>query len=155
MYLDKIRKVLGPYLRKDGRKHVLVYLLDGTKMTISYPKYLMELHLNRELDPDLETIDHIDRDFNNNELSNLQILTRQANASKSAKRLVETEAECLWCSSVFILSKSQSKNRNNGKSGPFCSKACCGKYGKSVQLGALRLENNINVKYYRKDDKII
>lgn len=153
MYLDNVRKVLGPYVRKDGRMHVLIYLFDGTKMTRSYPKYLMEIELKRELDPDLETVDHIDRNFNNNDLSNLQILTRKDNASKSALRVLDTPVECLWCSTSFYLSKSQAKNRKSGKSGPFCSKSCCGKYGKSIQTGSSKLENNIEVVYYRLDDK--
>ena len=29
--------------------------------------------------------------------------------------------------------------RKQGKAGPFCSKSCAGKYGKSIQLGAEKL----------------
>lgn len=152
MYLDNIRKVLGPYKRKDGREHVIVYLHDGTKMTRSYPKYLMEIHLGRELDPDLETIDHIDRNFCNNELSNLQILTRKRNAEKSALRAKDVYCDCLQCGINFKLSKTQRKNRSDGKAGPFCSKSCVGKYGKSVQISGVVLEKNISVEYFRNDD---
>jgi hypothetical protein len=61
MYGKEIKKVHGPYTRQqDGRQHVVVVFVDLSKKTISYPKYLMEQKLGRELDPDLETIDHID-----------------------------------------------------------------------------------------------
>lgn len=69
-------KVYGPYKRKDGRQHVIVYYEDGRQRTVSYPKFLMERHLGRELHPDKETIDHINNDFNDNRLENLRIIDR-------------------------------------------------------------------------------
>ncbi|AFU63643.1 hypothetical protein [Salmonella phage SSE121] len=152
MYLDKIRKVLGLYVRDDGRQHVIIYLYDGMQMTRSYPKYLMEMHLGRELDPDLETVDHIDRDVNNNNISNLQVLTRKANAEKSALRAKEIYCNCLWCGNTFKLSKSQRKNRSDKKSGPFCSRSCSGKYGKHIQSGGPALGKDFDVSYFRNDD---
>lgn len=44
-----MNKIYGPYLRKDGRQH-LVIVEDNKKYTISYPKWLMENHLKRKLD---------------------------------------------------------------------------------------------------------
>jgi hypothetical protein len=43
-------KIYGPYTRKDGRKHVIVHYDGGRIRTVSYPKWLMEQHLGRELE---------------------------------------------------------------------------------------------------------
>lgn len=80
--------VLGPYLRKDGRKHIVLNntaLKTGNKnkiKTISYPKALMEIQLGRKLLKD-ETVDHIDENKSNDDLNNLQILSRADNARKA------------------------------------------------------------------------
>ena len=58
--MKKIKKVLGPYERPDKRKHMVIHYEDGSKGTKSYPKYLMEQKLGRELESD-ETVDHINR----------------------------------------------------------------------------------------------
>ena len=81
-------KVYGPYTRSDGRKHVVLvsHNEDGSikkKITVSYPKYLMEKKLNRYLVDD-ETVDHINEDKTFDEHHNLQILPRAENARKSA-----------------------------------------------------------------------
>lgn len=77
-------KVYGPYYREDGRRHVILYDFEaGIRRTKSYPRYLMEQHLGRELE-EWETVDHIDEDFTNDDISNLQILSRTENVLKSA-----------------------------------------------------------------------
>lgn len=125
-------KVYGPYFRKDGRQHVIISE-DGKKKTVSYPRYLMQQYLHREL-TDLETVDHIDGDFTNNDLSNLQILTREANASKKYDDHPELCAKyatyvCPVCDKHFqreerVVRRNQTKL---GKVGPYCSKSCAGK----------------------------
>lgn len=81
--------VLGPYTRADGRKHIVLNnskLAKGTKgklRTVSYPKALLEVELGRTLKDD-ETTDHVDEIKTNDSVSNLQILTREDNARKSA-----------------------------------------------------------------------
>lgn len=76
-------KIYGPYTRKDGRKHVILYDPNvGLRKTVSYPKYLMEQHIGRPLEK-WETVDHIDEDFTNDNLDNLQILSRKNNIQKS------------------------------------------------------------------------
>ena len=68
-------KIYGPYLRKDGRKHVVIINDDGTSCTRSYPRLLLEQKLGRPL-LDTETVDHIDGDFTNDSFENLRVLSR-------------------------------------------------------------------------------
>jgi hypothetical protein len=153
-YLDNIVKVYGPYTRKDKRQVVVIALNDGSKLTKSYPKYLKELELGRELDVNLETIDHVNRDFTDGSEGNIQILTRSENSAKSAKRRADVYDDCVWCGTNFKLSVSQLRNRSRNKAGPFCSRSCVGLYGKSLQSNCVeRLDRrDIKVKYYRNDD---
>lgn len=123
--------VYGPYARKDGRQHVIHY--DGvTRRTQSYPRYLMEQHLGRELLPE-EHVDHVDGDATNNALENLQLLTQTANNQKSIKeRAVQAEwleFECPVCGDFFMLeARTYRYNQlKQKKAGPYCSKSCTGK----------------------------
>ena len=129
-------KVYGPYTRPDGRQHVILVNAAGVRRTVSYPKYLMEQHLGRELDPDLETVDHKDRDFTNNNLSNLQILSRPDHSSLDNKRAKMVEFICPECGSRETrLPRVIDQNRRQGKAGPFCSKSCSSKNSRKRQLG--------------------
>ena len=89
-------KIYGPYANKAGRLFVILRSTPtGVKRTISYPKLLLEIHINRLLIND-ETTDHMDGNFRNNSIDNLRILTRSENAKYSweigtAKPLVATE----------------------------------------------------------------
>lgn len=132
-------KFYGPYLRKDGRKH-LVYKLDGKHKSLSYPKYLMECHLDRYLE-DWETVDHIDEDFTNDDINNLRVISRLDNIARSVKRNHDLKMICPECNKDFIVSGNKINNVNSnskkGKAGPFCGKSCAGKYGQKIQVGEL------------------
>lgn len=94
-------KVYGPYTRKDGRQHV-VLKTPGKKdwKTISYPKYIVELNLNRKLDID-ETIDHIDGNFLNNNLNNLRVVPRSIHAKSHTAVRVFQDRICPICGKRF------------------------------------------------------
>jgi hypothetical protein len=129
-------RVYGPYKRKDGRQHVVIVYADGDRQTKSYPRYLLEQHLGRELNKD-ETVDHIDNDFTNNSISNLQILPRSDNTKKAfafnpAETAVFTCPEC-FKSFIKLLADVRHNNIKRKKAGPFCSKACSGRYGSRLQ----------------------
>ena len=97
IYGKEIKKVHGPYEREDGRFHVVIVFVDNTKKTVSYPKYLMEQKLGRELDPDLETIDHIDTNFLNNDPDNLRIIARPKHCKEDTIHVELVEIECALC----------------------------------------------------------
>lgn len=134
-------KVYGPYTRKDGRQHIILYdPITQKRKTISYPKYLIEQYLGRELEAD-ETVDHIDRDFTNNDLSNLQILKRHVHSSLDAYRSVPYKLTCQWCTVEFErLPRFEDHSKKQGKKGVFCSRKCAGKYGKYIQQGGKAFE---------------
>jgi signal recognition particle GTPase len=118
-------KVYGPYTRKDGRQHVILYK-DGKRTTQSYPRYLMERKLNRKLNR-REEVDHIDENVRNNSESNFQILTKAQNIRKSHKPVEVMMFICGVCGRKASKSASSIRhNRKQGKSGPFCSRQCAG-----------------------------
>jgi hypothetical protein len=125
-------KVYGPYTRKDGRQHVIIYE-NGNLKTVSYPKYLVETKLNIKLKNN-ETVDHLDGDFLNNELSNLRVVDRAEHASDDSMKTVEEiiEVSCLLCGKKFKIN-----TRNKDTTGSFCSRHCSGKYGQLVQVGKM------------------
>ena len=94
----------------------------------------MELHLGRYLTKN-ETVDHIDRDFTNNSISNLQVLDRKVHASLDNKRPRDLKVRCSFFGKQFIVEGKTRNNRNRYGSGYFCSKRCVGLYGKHIQLG--------------------
>lgn len=130
-------KVYGPYTRKDGRQHVILYK-GGVRKTVSYPKYLLEQKLGRPLLPN-ETCDHIDNDHTNNSPDNLQVLTRSDNIKKH-RALKPAELgtfTCPVCYASFTKRMHRVRhNRKQSKSGPYCSKSCAGKGSHPSNTGA-------------------
>ena len=128
-----MKKLYGPYKRKDNRQHVIVVNEDGSRKTISYPKYLMEQTLNRVLVQD-ETVDHKDGDFNNNNPLNLQILSRASNAAKNFDDHPERRAKkvtliCVVCQKEFLrFERVYNRSLRRNSLGPFCSRQCQGKF---------------------------
>ena len=148
------KKVFGPYSRGDGRKIVIVIENDGKRRTVSYPKWILELQLGRKLDPDKETVDHIDSNFDNNDLDNLQIIDRATHSSQDTRRVKLINLECAWCNKKFERSPRllRDKSKNN-KAGPFCSRSCAGKYSRQLQLKLIDkfdIQPAIDSEYYKK-----
>lgn len=134
-------KVYGPYKRKDGREHVI--LINGEiRKTVSYPKFLVEIYMDRYLE-ESETVDHIDGDYTNNELGNLRVLDRSKHISADVKRYATQKFCCPECSIEFNLEGRKLHdaiwNRRKGRCGPFCSRSCAGRYGQRVQMGEPKL----------------
>jgi len=135
--------VYGPFSQKNGRQMInLEKKSSRIRKTISYPKAIMEVHLGRLLEKN-ETVDHIDKNFLNNDFSNLRILDRKIHASIDVKRRIPILYKCDYCGKEFYLSRNQ---LSKPKSGKFCSRICSGKYGKDIQLGLRPKGKSIKVK---------
>ena len=130
-------KIYGPYKsRKDNRLRIMAIFPDKTRRTVSYPKYVMEVYLDRYLDID-ETIDHIDSNPLNNEISNLRIMSRKIHCANDAIRNKDVKVKCTYCGKEFIIPGKVLHYRNRAdrhQSGYFCSKRCSSKYGREIQL---------------------
>ena len=136
-----ITKVFGPYLRKDGRKHLIITYYEEqsgaivSKRTISFPKYLKELELGSPLYHPL-TVDHQDNDFTNDDLSNLKVMVLSEHVKQDAIRRNPVYSKCVQCGKHFELTRDQihGQKRKHVRSGPFCSKSCRGSFSREVQL---------------------
>lgn len=153
-FLALARKVHGPYDRKDGRKIVIVINDDGTRRTISYPKFLMEEHLGRPLNPDSETVDHWDSNKDNNNLSNLRIVKRDQHSADDTRRVKLVKLKCAWCKKEFERSPRLVRDKaKKNNAGPFCGRACSGKYSRQRQLKLIDKfdsQKSIDSEYYKR-----
>lgn len=137
MALDYV-KVYGPYKSHHGRQIVIVVEKDGTKRTVTYPKFIMEKHLGRKLDPDSESVDHKDSDINNNAISNLELVPRAEHSANDTRRVLPATLKCSWCKNLFERSPRVVRDKHRkGVSGAFCSRSCSGKYARAIQLGLI------------------
>lgn len=95
----------------------------------------MEQSLGRQLDPNLETVDHIDSNFDNNDLSNLRVVPRDQHSADDTRRVKPVKFTCAWCNKEFERSPRLIRDKaKKNKAGPFCSRACAGKYSRRLQL---------------------
>ena len=124
-------KVYGPYLCIDNRRRIILWKNEINKITISYARYLMELHLNKYLNED-EEVHHKDENTLNDILGNYEII----HSTKHKKLHNSTQVElfiCPWCDKIIELigNKLSNHKRNNKHKqcvGPFCNRSCAGKY---------------------------
>lgn len=125
----------GPYfIKSSGRKIVNVFYSDGTKGTINYSRILMIEKLGRNLNSE-EHVDHKDENKANDSVTNLQILSRGKNVSKSFEdnptRLKRTVVmNCLFCltPTIFEMKRIQERQIKNKCAGPFCGLSCAAKF---------------------------
>jgi hypothetical protein len=120
--------VFGPYIRSDGRTHVIHYdPITQTRRTQSYPRYLMEQHLGRTL-KEWEQVDHINNDHTDDRIENFQLLTKGDNNRKSAKAPKLYWFICPVCGEEGVIYYRNYKGNqlSQGKAGPYCSRRCAG-----------------------------
>jgi hypothetical protein len=104
------------------------------RKTILYSKYLMNLKENRILSSS-EEVDHIDNDKTNDDINNLQIITRKQNKQKYDKNNPAKIVKliCPFCSGEFTkklknsILVSYNKNKRN-----FCSRSCSSKFYSNI-----------------------
>jgi|SRR6188472_3144308 len=126
-------KVYGPYSRKaDNRQHVIILFPGGLRLTVSYPKYIVEINEERYLDKD-EEVHHKDGDETNNDYDNLEVLQKDTHKHLDRNTPQYLEMICAYCGNPFIMDKLSIYRRRAAvksgkvKSGPFCSRECNGK----------------------------
>lgn len=66
----------------ENRKNVILYRTGKNNTTVSYARYLMSVKVGYIIPVGLE-VDHIDDDKTNDDINNLQILTKQQNRKKA------------------------------------------------------------------------
>jgi len=139
-------KIYGPYQsKKDKRFRIIIRFPNKKLKTISYPKYLMEKKLGRYLTEN-ETVDHIDRDFENNKINNFQILNRIEHSLLDATRRKPINLICQVCGNSFLLRRDQIIQYKKIKTGPFCGKKCAG-YASHFPEKYIKLP--IKIEYYQ------
>lgn len=72
-------------VNKENRKHVILFNNNKDRTTTSYARYLMSCKLQRFLQK-TEEVDHIDNDKTNDDIENLQLLSKAANNQKEGLR---------------------------------------------------------------------
>ena len=136
------------YLREDrsGRKRVDLVNSEKDRTTISYARYLMCVKLGYLLSDEYE-VDHIDRDCSNDDITNLQVLTKEEHLLKTAKESTTGRNTkllvCECCGKYFEREVRQIKNRRQ-----FCSYSCNGKMSKNISHKAL---DDSQVSYIREN----
>ena len=120
------------YKCKDGRERVYV---KETKKVMSYPKYLIEKELGRQLLP-WEEVHHKDENPLNNDLGNLEVRLHGEHQADHSTKFHDTIAVCGWCGKEFLWTAVKQRNFYKNRryddtysETPFCSRQCSGYYG--------------------------
>ena len=140
MIYDNYPTKYGPYTRKDGRQIIILRKGEGKQITVSYPKYIVECALGRYLDKD-ETIDHIDGNIYNNDLSNLRIIPRGVHGRSHTKTRIFPSSTCPICGKSYQVIYDRLKTCG--------SKQCT---GKSAHLLGFNKGNNLY--NHAKDERV-
>lgn len=149
-------RVYGPYInnKQTGRKIVIVVDRNGKRRTVSFPKWLMELHLGRKLDPNECTVDHWNSNIDDNEISNLRLVPRDQHSADDTRRVKLIDFNCAWCDKPFSRSPRLIRDKaKHNKAGPFCSKRCSSSYGRAVQLKLIEkfpAQQHVPSEYYKR-----
>jgi HNH endonuclease len=146
-------KVFGPYRNKADRSFVILLWPDGTRKTMSEARWLYQQH-HGDI-PGHMTVDHINRDRNDNRMENLQLLPRSDHSAADTRRVKMVKFRCLMCRKKVERSPRLIRDKSSkGKVSQFCGRQCAGRYAREVQLG-LREKAPVpkppKSKYYRRD----
>lgn len=146
-------KVYGPYIASNGRQIVITVDESGNRRTVSYPKWIMELKLQRRLDVN-ETVDHLNYDYFDNNLSNLRVVDRAEHSADDTRRVKLVKFKCAWCKQEKERTPRAIRDaarKNNA--GPFCDKSCAAKYSRRLKLKLIEklpTQQHIESEYYRR-----
>lgn len=117
--------------QKDGRSRVVIIDDNGNHTSKSYPRFLIEQSIGRELLPN-EDVHHKDGDVTNNSLNNLEIIQHgEHQRLHNPSKYVDTEEICCICGKKFIFTairwrRYYSDLRRGRNRKITCSKRCAG-----------------------------
>ena len=148
------KQVYGPYKKDNGRQFVIVRDENETR-TVSYPKWLMEQKLGRRLDPDKETVHHLDGNHSNNDENNLEIIPRKEHSANDTRRVKQVQFKCDMCGKDFERSPRLVRDKSRkGAVGIFCGRSCSGRHNRLRQLNQLDIlpeaQPYIESEYYKR-----
>lgn len=146
--------VHGPYFNGPKKRQIVIVIdRKGKRRTVSYPKWLMECHQGKPLEKGM-TVDHLDFNFNNNDINNLRVVDRSTHSADDTRRVKLIKLKCAECGKDFDRSPRLLRDKTKkGKVSAFCSRECAGKYSRKVQLGQidkLPVQPYIESEYYRR-----
>ena len=133
------------------RRTVLLENKDTKQRTeMALAKAKMTVKLNRLLAED-ETVDHIDRNYLNDNTDNLRVINIYDHTKEDAFNIEIDPIECPVCGTIFIPSKTQKNKSKNRGSNLYCSKVCTGKSRNLIKKNLITpiSYKDLNVRYYK------
>ena len=126
----------SPWWNAHGYRAATVRYADGSTRTVYEHREIVEAAIGRDLGPD-EVVHHRDGTRDNNDPSNLEVLTKSEHARHHALRggpeLVSLT--CIACGSEFQReARFERHNRAQEKRGPYCGKRCAGRASRARQI---------------------
>ena len=115
-------------INKEGRRTLALYNSSKDRSSCQYARYLMAVKIGRFLTEN-EEVDHIDNDFTNDSLDNLQILSAEENRNKRncSVGVSMVEFECPICNDIFSRERRNTHIIIKSKKIITCSRKCGGK----------------------------
>jgi hypothetical protein len=123
----------GPYFDRTQGRNYINLRKSGTilQVRLNISKALMEIKLNRKLSTD-ETVDHIDEDKSNDAITNLQVLTRANNTSKSRQANPPEMIELVcYCGIKFKVTIGRYRYKKKTYKSITCSRRCAARAKRS------------------------
>jgi hypothetical protein len=112
-------------VNREDRKMIILYNSDRDRTTISYARYLLSVKLGKELENDYDA-DHKDENRTNDNLDNIQLLTKTENIKKYQSKMKGAKYLKLKCPNCGLEFDRQYRNTFERKGSKFhcCSKEC-------------------------------
>lgn len=120
------------YINNENRRTISLSG-NSASFTMTYARYLMCVKLGYILPTELE-VDHVDNDKTNDNISNLQVLTKQQNLEKANLYYLTYQQNsygyhCAYCELPFIITeRDQNMRLAQNVELAFCSRSCASTY---------------------------
>jgi hypothetical protein len=133
--IKKIKAVYKYFDKGDGRYKAEIHYIDGTRKKTNWSRYILGQHLGRELDPRLETVDHINRIKTDDRIENLRLISLSKHLSEDNPRRIDMWFECPICKIGFSKKRADVRySAKKGRVGPFCNRKCAAIHRNNVRF---------------------